>query len=60
MPLYIAVPTFANLNAAYAANTTVHGVFRAAVAAANLTGPVLNTSAFTMFIPTDEVRDGIV
>ncbi len=46
--------TFANLNAAYEVEDT-HTIFRAAVAAANLTDAVLNTSSFTMFIPSDAV-----
>jgi uncharacterized surface protein with fasciclin (FAS1) repeats len=54
------VTTFANLNAAYAANKNVsHSIFQAAVKAANLTDAVLNVSSFTMFIPSDEVRDGV-
>ncbi len=48
--------TFPNLAAAYAANKGApHDTFRAAVAAANLTHVVLNTSSLTMFIPTDAV-----
>jgi hypothetical protein len=35
-----------------------HSIFQAAVEAANLTDAVLSVSSFTMFIPSDEVRDG--
>ena len=49
-----ATATFANLNAAYKVQDT-HTIFRAAVDAANLTDAVLNTSSFTLFIPTDAV-----
>jgi uncharacterized surface protein with fasciclin (FAS1) repeats len=49
------------MNAAYAAaNKDVsHSVFQAAVAAANLSDAVLGVSSFTLFIPTDAVRDAM-